>query len=216
MIEINLLPKELRRKKKVTQQAAIEMPKIPVVPIGFGIVAVLVVVHLLFMAITISNKAKLSKLEKNWTNLEPQRKQTEKIAKEIAALTQKDLAISKIAKGSLSWTKLLSGLNKAVIPNVWLSGFDLKINEPTKKVKEYTVNFTITGYALGASEQATALVGKFISSLERINDFSEYFDIIELENMRSSIIAGDEVMLFNLKCKSSNKELISGSGSSKK
>lgn len=211
MIELNLLPKELRTKKK--RQTVQQGPRMPIFHLAACIMAVLVTVNLLISLLVMNNKGLLKTLNGKWDQMEPQREKTSKVASEIASLQKKVTAVRKIAKPDLAWTKLLSGLNQAVIPNVWLSEFILKFREEggrrgaPKTVSELPETLDITGYALGSSESATALVGKFITSLKRNTDFSEYFDGIELKNMRGSEIADEEVMMFELECKFKAEEV---------
>ena len=200
MIELNLLPEELRKKKKHLAQ----MPRIPVLPVAAGVIGVLIVFHLL-MVLLVKNKQDLSiSLREKWDQLQPQREKTEKITEEIDRLRERIAAIKKIAKPDLDWSQLLTGLNQAMIPNVWLSDLELKFQGKGMKRQKpggLPVALNITGYALGKSEEATSLVAKFITSLEKNKSFSVYFKGIELEDMRNLQIAGEEAMMFSLNCR---------------
>ncbi len=68
------------------------------------------------------------------------------------------------------------------------------------------VSLTIMGNALGKSQEATSVVAKFINSLKTNKNFSRYFDEVELENMNSGSVAGEEVMIFKLECESKAKK----------
>ena len=199
MIELNLLPKELQRKRKPT----IDLLDLPIIPIAAGVVGVLVVFHLLLVLVVAVKGGTLSSLQSQWKSMEPQKIITEKIASETGMLKKRIDAVSKIAKPELSWTQLLSGLNQAVIPGIWL--FDLQVNFKGKPYNLKQENNTPTelileGYSLGRSEIATSNVAKFINSLKRNEEFSGYFSGIELENVKSKIYKGQEAMVFKLIC----------------
>jgi hypothetical protein len=135
--------------------------------------------------------------------------------REINGLENRLAAVRKIAKPDLDWARLLSGLNQAMIPNIWLYKFEPVFPKDRTRSSDpgrVPLGLELGGYALGTSGEATRNVGKFIKSLERYNDFFGYFDEIELENIRNQVIAGEEVMMFRLNCRFKPIELIAGEG----
>ena len=204
MIEINLLPKELRKKRR--QET---VPTIPVMPIAAGLVAFVIIFHFLLISINYIKNGTLKRLEKKWTEMQPQKKATDKIAQETTELEKRVNAVKKIAKPELNWTRLLSGLNQAIIPGIWLSSMNLdykgKPYNP-KNPSDHPTKLVLVGYAEGKSEVATTSVARFINSLKRNQDFFGYFDEIELENMRSQAVSGEETMLFHLSCDFKKKQ----------
>ncbi|MFC1548986.1 PilN domain-containing protein [Candidatus Omnitrophota bacterium] len=202
MIELNLLPKELRRKRK--RRKAAELPKIPMLPIAVGVIAVLLLTHVALMILARGNRKLAEELATKWDEMQPQREKTDGIAKEINALQKRIDAIRKIAKPDLDWARLLGGLNQAVISNVWLSEFSIataRQERGKKQVKEIPLSLDLNGYALGKSETAMSTVGRFMESLKRNKNFFGYFEEIELQNIRNAMISGEEVMMFKLICK---------------
>ena len=210
MIELNLLPKELRHKKKKRP-----MPKIPIIPIFVGVMGVLIVIHLLLILLINNNKGLLVTLNKKWDQMQPQREETGKIAKEINDLEKRLAAVRALAKPDKDWTEILNGLNQAVITNVWLYSLEMKQKREfvdTGKNKAVRLFLHLRGYALGKSEQATSLVAKFINSLKKNGDFSDYFDGIELRNMTSLQVSGEEAMMFELSCRFKQTEDVKAAG----
>jgi cell division protein FtsB len=205
MIELNLLPRELRTKKK--RLSTVKMHVVSVGAIVAGLAIVVVLTHLLLVLLVRINTDLSKTLEEKWQQIQPQRKRTEKLTAEISSLEKRVMAIREIAKPGLNWTKLLSGLNQAVRQNIWLSGLKLKFSD-TAGEKDLPSTLHITGYALGKSEEATAYVGKFITSLKETKDFSEHFDVIELQDMKNRDIAGEEVMLFRMNCRFKSRKAL--------
>lgn len=196
MIELNLLPKELRRKEKK------QLPRIRIAPIAAGIVGALVAVHIILIFFSFGSNMSFKKLTVKWEELRPQKEQTERTASEIADIEKKMNAVRKIAAPPLDWVRILGGLNEAVVPGVWLFEFKPVSSGGTRQdspsgVPKY---IEISGYALGKSEVATSVVAKFINSLKKTVDFADYFDEIELKAINSKVIAGEEVMVFKLTC----------------
>jgi len=197
MIELNLLPKELRKKRKR------QMPDIKPVPIAAGVAAVLVFTHIVLVLMAANDNNLLKELKAKWEQMAPQREMTEKIARETNELEKRVTAVRMLAKPALDWARLMSGLNQAMIPSVWLA--DLRVffngrpyNLGAKDQKPTTL--VLAGYALGRSEEATSTAARFINSLKGAGDFYGYFDEIELKNLKKVTVSGSEAMLFNLVC----------------
>lgn len=202
MIELNLLPKELRKKEKK------KLPKIKVIPIAAGVVASLVAVHLVLEAVALWDYLALRQMKSKWEGLRPLKEKTDEMSVEITDLEKKIVSIRKIATPPIDWAKILSGLNQAVVPGVWLCEFAPRAGKTGSQDVQpggSPESLELTGYALGSSEVATATVAKFISNLKKTQEISEYFDEIELNVIDTRTIAGQESVFFKLSCSFKNK-----------
>lgn len=197
MIELNLLPKELRKQKKIV------LPEIPILPIAISAIAVVIAIHIVLYASVKGKRTQAARLDKKWEELAPQRKIADKFVEEIQDIESRIKAAKDVATPELSWTEILSGLNRAMVPDVWLSRFKTVFGKTKgKKQEEGTpIALDMAGYALGKSEIATSTVARFINSLKEQEEFSRYFEEIELQDMRNETIDEEEVMAFNLICK---------------
>ncbi|MDD4956687.1 MAG: hypothetical protein PHH49_05415 [Candidatus Omnitrophica bacterium] len=209
MIEINLLPKELRKKRKEKEVKArptvrLTLPKIKAVPVVSLAVVVLILLHAGILFFAKSTGRTLDGLKSKWEQMEPQRAKIAKISSDTKLIEDKVRSLKSISRPQLNWTRILSGLNQSVISNVWL--YELEVVSKVsgakgKKLQGEPVSIDIKGYALGESDKATALVARFINSLKSNNKFAQYFDDIELDSINNSKITGQEVMRFQLDCK---------------
>lgn len=202
MIEINLLPKELRKVKK----ASLDLEKIPLVRVSVFVFTVLVAVHILLVFLDGRNQIRLKALNAEWKNMEPEREKTGALTKNTIELEKRLGAIKSILEKGFNWTQLLNSLNNAVIPKIWLSELELQFEtlEGSKKgssSKKIPASISITGHALGNSQEATSIVARFITSLKQNKEFSSNFSEIELQNMRAREFAGKETMKFVLNCR---------------
>ncbi|MBL7072280.1 MAG: PilN domain-containing protein [Candidatus Omnitrophica bacterium] len=195
MIEINLLPRELRKKKK---KHFGKMPPLPFLPIAAGLLAVFISLNFVLIFFEIHKKKSLNVLNEKWESMRPEREKTEKLTSEILTLEKRVAATRKIAEPDLKLVKLLEGLSKAVNPNIWIERLDLK--SARQSVSGNKGFLEIEGYAIGKNEQATLLVAKFISNLEGIKVFSDFSETIELKNINKRDFSGEEVMRFKLRC----------------
>ena len=207
MIELNLLPKEMQKKKKVP----VQVNDIPVIRISVIVLSILIVLHGVILFFNARNQVRLREYSVQWDEMGPQRELTGKLVRDRGELAKKLKAIRGITEFGFDWTRLLNGLNEAVIPKIWLAELELKFSRPEKtKGKQISekvpVAINITGYALGNSQEATSVVAKFITSLKNDQEFSAYFSEIELQNMRTREVDGKEVMRFILNCKLKSSE----------
>jgi Tfp pilus assembly protein PilN len=195
MIELNLLPKELRKRKKKL------LPEIPILPIGASVLVALIACNYFLSAVLKNKEGAVLAAKKEWEVLEPRQKDAEKLGKDVEAIQKRLAAMELVTKPDLRWARLLSGLNNAVIPNVWLSVFEsVQGGAGQRNTGASGRAIYLEGYALGKAE-ATSTVGKFIDSLKANPEFADYFDEIKLENMMNKVVSGEEVMEFKLICR---------------
>lgn len=198
MIEINLLPQELRVS---TDKKA---PEYPLVLIGSLLLATAIIVSLFF---SFSNKgvaSKYSELEARASALKEGRKQAAALSSEIKVLEDRLEVTKKIASPKVDWAEMLSGLNESMIPNLWLTGFMPQHNIGSKNRGAIDQNnlssLEITGFAVGRSE-ATSIVGRFIQSLKKNKRFYQYFKDIDMRYTERRNVEEKDVMFFKLVCK---------------
>ena len=216
MIELNLLPEELKKKKK-----RIELPEIPFIPIGLVLIGTLVVIQLLLSGWIAITRAQISSLEKTWQELAPKKTELDSIKKRISTTSKKAQVIEYLIDKRMSWARLLGELSDSVTNDVWLTSlsYDEKIEAPEKetsrdssknkiksKPKTYkTSTLTISGSASGKGEEGTAYIARFIQSLKNNKDFFKNFSDVELVSIKQGSVADLDVMNFKLACRFKQK-----------
>ena len=215
MIELNLLPQELRKQRK-----KIELPDLPLIPISAAIIGALVVIQLVLgFLIMVSNK-QLTSAEKTWKVLAPKKAEFDKIKKEIALTAQKTNAIEGLIADRFNWASFLNELSNSLTSNIWLT--ELSYNEQkttiqasSKKKKrkldsealkqptEQSVErfLMMSGSASGKDEEGTAYIARFIKSLKNNTGFFSNFDDVELVSIKKGTVSGKDVMNFSISCK---------------
>lgn len=199
LIELNLLPDE--RKLKIRKKANIQLP---VASICVTLAAGLILIHILVLLLGMNSRSLAADLEVKWKEMKMQKDRTDKLAKESAGLKNRLSVIKEISESDIDWPRLLSGLNMAVIPQVWLEEM-APILGRGKNNDGKVVEIKISGYALGSSEEATSTVGRFIKSLESENNFMDYFSEISLVGVKERIVSGEPVMSFRVICRIKQK-----------
>lgn len=198
MIELNLLPKELRKHKRTVTR------ELPILPAAITIVIIVVLVQAVLLVSIHSKRARISGMERKWSEMGTNREIVDRIFGEINDLERRVEVSKNIGEPAFDWAELMSGLNQAMIPQVWLSEFVPSF--PKGKIEgEPTIMLNLTGYALGGGEVATSTVAKFMNSLKTQKGFFKYFDEIELKNMSKMVLDGEDVMKFSITCRGKEK-----------
>lgn len=217
MIEINLLPPEIKKKKR-----KIELPDVSFLPIVTGLLGVIIIIHLL-LGVTLSFKTKsLNRLEKKWQTALPDKQKADKMKTELTVMRGKIDAIDKLIKNRRSWAQRLNDISDAMIPGVWLNklwlenriviqepaaksdtddgyGGKVKVKEAKAEPKKIVIrSLHLNGSAIVSGGEETATIGKFIRSLKDNEDFFSDFKDIESASIQRTKIKEEEIMDFEL------------------
>jgi hypothetical protein len=228
MIEINLLPEEFKKKeprfKKIDlsglKLADINFNKLPLVGIGLGAIAFLILFHLILFLIGINSKASLAAISKETRVLSPEKREADKLRNDLDLINKKIVAIDGLMVK-------LNALSDSITPGIWLTeisydeieGNKLVLvsakpsNDKTKRNSSRSVTekvilryLVISGYASSMGEQGTALIGKFIKALRDSSEFYSDFSEIKLGSIKTDKYLDQEVMNFKITCLYKNEE----------
>ena len=188
MIEINLLPKELQKKKK-------EIPEIPLLPIGIGILAVLILSGFILLPVIGYYQSRVEKLTGQMKEKAPFKKEALKLQAEIKRLKSKEQIIDQLARRKFFWAEKLNLISDLVPMGAWLTNISFK---ETQGGGGFLI---LDGTAIPYKKQEMInLVTLFMKNLKENNTFYNDFEIIELGPIRRIKIDNTEAMQFNLSC----------------
>ena len=202
MIEINLLPEERKRQTRLKKIdiAALNLEKLPVFKIAAAVFIVLVTLQVILFFIGVFGSHHLRELTNKYSAILPQKKEADALKAQIESNMKKISAIDQLMVTRFGWAQELSALNDSMVTGVWLTelSYDEKLTEkPEKAVLKYLV---ISGYASGAGESGTAIVGRFIKSLKDNALLSSSFNNIALDSIKRDRMEGEDVMNFRVTC----------------
>lgn len=203
MLEINLLPKEHKKKK-------IELPELPFLPLLAGVLGLVVAVHLLFtLSLNLKTRV-LRRLEKRWYEILPEKKNADNVIALLTSMRSKINTVDELIKGRVSWAKKLSDLSDAIIPGVWLNRLwietkvvSLRQRNERGEIQAEAVTVKtlhLNGSVIVTGGEETAAVGKFMWSLKNNAGFFEDFSEIKSAYMQRNELKDAEVMDFELIC----------------
>ena len=188
MIEINLLPAEMRRQKKIYFKfdlADIARVKFLAGGIFAGAMALLVIIPALGANI---RKHQILELLEKEKNIMPQKTSVEAINSEIAVLKVKLNALDDITKRRFLWSRKLNELSDLVLPGIWFNRIGAELDN----------NLTIEGSVISKNEEAMASVGKFIKNIKDDKLFFGDFSDIKLESVQRKNIDKRDIVEFKI------------------
>jgi len=219
MIEINLLPEDIRKKKRSPPNidASItnvsNMPVINMVIIAAGLM--LAIQSVLFIIGVISGVA-FNSMEHKYKNIASKRDETMQLKVKVDAANKKVAAIDELMVKRFSWEKKLNSLSDSMTPGIWLTEleYDEKLTgvpksvsaDPAKKkggkAAEGVLSrcLVLSGAASSMGEEGTALIGRFIKSLKDDPVFYSDFSDIELGTIKREKMDDQEIMTFKITC----------------
>ena len=194
MIEINLLPEELRVKTKaksvehetVTKYAAFSQEQLFIYAIP-ALLGVLICAHIYFAVISISKSSQLVALNRQWVELEPQKKALDKFNNEYFAVSQDASLIQLLNSKRVLWAAKLNKLSLNLPSGVWF-------NQITINAKD----IVIQGSVISLVKEEVKLINKLLENLKIDSEFSRDFTSFELSNVQKKNVAGYDIADFIL------------------
>lgn len=195
MIEINLLPEELKDKHKgKTKRTAAPISAGPanfkvqyfiyLIPLALGI---LICTHIYLGLMYFVKTAGLRQLTNKWQGLEQQRKELEIFNAEYAVISEDAKAIQQISQSRVNWAQKLNLLSSGLPSSIWYNEIYVSPNE-----------FILQGSVLALQKEEMILINKLISSLKNDPDFFKDFNNLELNSVQKKTIGSYDIFDFIL------------------
>ena len=187
MIEINLLPQELRvRKDKKPGAAPAIDPKVLLYAVPV-VVGVLLVAHVYLFALIGFRSYRLAGYNSQWQKLTPQKSEWDVFKKKFDVLSQDALITQGLVSQRILWSQKLNKISMNLPSGVWL-------NEITLSRKD----FTIKGSAVSLKKEEMGLINSFTESLKKDQAFYKDFTSLELTSFQVRTIGGYDTVEFIL------------------
>ncbi|MCX5668805.1 MAG: PilN domain-containing protein [Candidatus Omnitrophica bacterium] len=194
MIEINLLPEELRVKTKtkspereiVTKPAVFSQEQLFIyaIPILLG---ALVCAHIYFAVVSISKNSQLVTLNRKWIELMPQKKALDEFSNEYSTTSADANLVALLNSKRILWAQKLNKLSLNLPSGVWFN-----------EIKISAKDMIIQGAVISLSKEEVNLINKLLENLKADSEFSRDFVFFELSNVQKEIVGGYDVADFIL------------------
>ena len=172
MIEINLIPNQLRKKRGIdrTLLGGLNLPAEMVVGIGAGFIFLLLMVHLVLLYFNITTFIQYRNLQTQWDGLKPVRENVDSAANELKTVQNKLKSIEEIiGNAHVLWSQKLNILSDDLPRGVWL-----------RKLSANEKMFSVEGSALSKQNEEMINVHTFTTSLKEDKEFMKNFSDLEL------------------------------------
>lgn len=188
MIEINLLPEELKVKTKRVGKVSIESKYfLYLIPLVF---AVLILAHICLAAVGIVKSFQFSQLNSKWKKLEPQRELLNNLKKGYDVLASDAKLIQELNSRRLNWSEKLNRLSQDLPSGIWF-------NEILVSRKDFVLKASV----VSLQREEMSLINKFIDSLKNDTRFLRDFNNLELGSIQKKSVGGYDVVDFILTAK---------------
>jgi hypothetical protein len=228
MIEVNLLPEELRKK-------ALPKLALPEIPPGMllKIFILILIAHFIYLFFVAGQYLKIGAVKQNIETLKITTRNTATQKAGITAIQARLRQIDGLTERKFYWTQLLNTLSDLSIKEIWLT--QLSISERQERMRSKSPGRSVArparlgadtkkspakasgdsakpggivperflkleGSAVGQGQE-TALIGKFIKEIKKNAFFSSLFSEVELANITQRKIKDVEVYDFLLECR---------------
>ncbi len=181
MIEINLLPEELRAKtKKGGFDPRYALYFLPL------LLALLLFLHLYLAANFLIKNYSVAVFEKKWKQLKPQLQKIENARKETGQ-EPFDPRITQLASQRITWSDKLNYLSDQLPYGIWFTSLSFSSKE-----------FLLKCSVVSLQKEEMSLINTFISNLKRDKNFIKDFASLELSSVQKKEVGGFEVVDFLL------------------
>ena len=182
MIEINLLPNALRKKKPAQ---TIVLPSKFVIYVSFGTLGALILVHLVFITLILFKNSELKNLSDQWPRFQADKQKIDSIRKNLSNFDSNVNAIEKLTSKRSECSNILTATANLIPKGIWLNYLSLSKNR-----------FILQGSAVSKKSEEMALISKFSTDLKANPVFSKGIKNLELGPVKRRYIRGWEVVDF--------------------
>jgi Tfp pilus assembly protein PilN len=189
MININLLPEELKKQRVV-------LPK-GLFALGGAILIVLLSLWLSSVSASYEKTKQTSDdLENRWQRILELKNEYGKYKKTLKSLEKRSMVVNYLMADRINWAQKLNELSSVLIDGIWLN--EININSTT---------LSIEGSVYSKEGREEAIVGNFMNDIKNNKTFFADFSDVELKIIKRQIKDVEHIS-FVLFCRLKQKEVI--------
>jgi Tfp pilus assembly protein PilN len=183
MIEINLLPPELKIKQA---KAASFDPRYLVYLLPL-VVGVLLFIHVALGMYALLRGYQLGALNRQWQKIAPQRQELDTFKKQYEAVAEDTKIAATLASWNINWSEKLNKLSLALPQGVWFQNLSVTPKE-----------LVLKGAVVSLEKQEMVLLNKFLDGLKKDQGFIKNFKSLEVTSFQVRTIGSFDTLEFTL------------------
>jgi hypothetical protein len=176
MIDINLVPENLRKRRKseLLSGGVFGVPKEVMVGIGGGVIALLLAIDVLFFLGKVVKFIHYQHVKGKWEAILPDKTNTDAIKKELQDLQKEVKSMKDIMEGhNAVWSRKLNAISAGLPKGIWLRKLTLNDKQ-----------FFLEGTTVSKEANGMINVGDFVTNLKQEEEFMKNFESIEVDNIQ--------------------------------
>lgn len=194
MIQINLLPEELKIKTKgrnsdpavIKNPLALIQERLFIYAIG-AVLALFILAHFFLAVLLISKNRQLVSLNRKWLDSAAQKKEVDEFNREFSATFQDSSVLAQLSRQRILWAQKLNALSLHLPAGVWFNEILLNGN-----------SLTIKGSVISLQKEEVVLINRLLDNLKAAVEFSKDFSGFELSNVQKRSLGGYDIADFVL------------------
>ncbi len=193
MIDINLIPDQMRKRRKSDffSGGVFNIPREVLVGIGGGILVLMFFIDGLFFFAKIIKFMEYQHVKSKWQVIQPEKSAMDTIKQNLQEVQKEVKAIKDIMDGqSSSWSQKLNALSNSLPKGVWL-----------RKITLNEKQLFIEGSTVSQGQSEIINVGNFVSNMKKDAQFMNDFESIEVDYIQSRKTEGLQVSDFTILAK---------------
>ena len=193
MIEINLVPQELRKKRK-SQSVSVDFLNLSqemIVSCIIGLLVFLFILHIFFQLIIFVRFIQHKRLQTRWEHILPEKARADVVISELRGLQNEVNSIEKLkTERKILWSQKLNDISDSIPRGLWLN--KLSSNETV---------LLIDGSAVSKAKDEMASVGVLVSNLKSKKTFISGLQNLELGSVQRRPLKSIDVVDFVISVK---------------
>ncbi len=186
MIEINLLPEELKVKSKSKRSEINIKPSnlLYLIPVALGL---LICIHIYLVIAVIAKNNQYRALNEKWKKFEPQKKALESYSMENVMMSEAAKSVQKLVEQRINWSEKLNRLSMDLPAGIWFT-----------QLSASGTDLILYGSVVSLENDEMALIAKFVDNLKSDVGFYSGFNNLELGAVTQKSIGSYSVADFTL------------------
>ncbi|MBL7081195.1 MAG: hypothetical protein ISS44_01315 [Candidatus Omnitrophica bacterium] len=182
MIEINLLPEDLKQKKE--RQIFLLQLFLCILPVAFGL---LIIIHLYLGGLLLFKTLQYKSMNKKWEQLSSQRQKVDEWKKQYKISSQETEQVNKLLAQRIAISDKMQVLACALPRGIWFNHLSLKEK-----------GFYLEGSVVSLKKDQMRLLNLFLGRLKKDKIFFKDFIRLELGHISMRTLGGFSIMDFVL------------------
>ncbi|MDP2767743.1 MAG: PilN domain-containing protein [Candidatus Methanoperedens sp.] len=194
MIQINLLPEELKIKTKgrnsdpavIKNPLALIRERLFIYAIG-AVFALFILAHFFLAVLLIFKNRQWVSLNRKWVNSTAQKKELDEFNREFSAAFQDAGVLTQLSRQRILMSQKLNALSLHLPAGVWFNEILLNGN-----------SLTIKGSVISLQKEEVGLINRLLDNLKATLEFSKDFSSFELSSVQKRSLGGYDIADFVL------------------